>query len=170
MSDNYEAARKRYVELCVKKVPADRAESRAQEAAHEFDAFCTHPQIIRVAVADPLFAFVTTPLIMDGPDGLRMIGAFAIRLDALTTNISCRALDREGGRNQHPHVFNNLVPCLGIANQLRVTKMIGDGKMAALGLFMIGFLEQYGEDDRYEDPKNWSPVTEEEATRWKSVR
>lgn len=170
MSDDYTATRERYVALCIKKTPENQRGERAQAAAHEFDAFCGHPQIIRVTVADPVFAFVTTPLIMDGPDGPRMAGAYAVRIDAQTTNILCRALDREGTKNQHPHVFTNFIPCLGIANQLRITKMFGDGKMVALGLFMIGFLEQYGEDDRYEDPKKWDPATEEEIARWKNVR
>lgn len=176
--EEYPLLRERFAELCAKLVSASKAEERKVSAVDEFDQFCGHPKISFVALQDDVLAFITTRLVMSGPFGPRWAGEFAVRLCASTREIICLNISDPGrlmrtGSAPHPHVFgmsNQFHPCLGDANKIWVGKLFGDGKLAELGLFMVEFLELYGDFSTTASPKEWPELSEEELIAWKTGR
>ncbi len=167
----YEEMRERFAELCASMVKSSGAEVRRKEALREFDYFCRNRKVMQVVVQDRYFAFVTTRLVMDGNKGPRWAGAYVVRIDATSNGIVCFTEGHDDDY-QHLHVGKTGVPCFGNTNGTVVSTLRGGGKLAALGLFMIQFLECYDSKSAWgastDSWKQWPALSDDEIERWRA--
>jgi hypothetical protein len=163
--DEYAAMRERYLGLVatISTTEADR-----KKAGMDFDRFCGSPKVMCVAVDSVSFAFTTSRLVMTGHLGPLGLEPIATHINLLSKAIKCVCV--KGSGRVHPHVFSGGDPCFGDDNRALLTMLFGKRRAAELGLFMIRFFEQYGDNSWCASPADWEKLTGEEVARWIAER
>lgn len=163
----YLATRERYVALCyVGKSHSAQEESRASA---DFDAFCANKKVAHVAVDTVSFAFITSRLVMNGINGPRWLGEIGVRIVPGEKSIACMGIS-DSTKHAHPHA--HLPPgrhlCLGTENQIAISVLFGTRRLTRVGLFIVDFLQIYGENSHTCGPTAWPALTPKEIEKWKA--